>query len=71
MVSEECNFKDYKVLKEFSGNDFKNTVCQHPFLNLGYDYEVPMLQGDFVTLNKEQESFMQLLVTVQTILIYV
>ena len=51
-VAEECNFKDFKILKEFSGNDFKNTVCQHPFIDLGYDYDVPMLEGDFVTLKQ-------------------
>ena len=51
-ISEECNFKDFKVLKEFNGSDFKNTICQHPFLNLGYDYDVPMLEGDFVTLEQ-------------------
>jgi len=51
-VSEECNFKDFKVLKEFNGNDFKNTVCQHPLLDLGYNYDVPMLEGDFVTLEQ-------------------
>jgi len=51
-VAEECNFKDFKVLKEFSGNDFKNTICQHPFIDLGYDYDVPMLEGDFVTLEQ-------------------
>jgi len=41
-----------KVLKEFNGNDFKNTVCQHPLLDLGYNYDVPMLEGDFVTLEQ-------------------
>ena len=51
-VSEECNFKDFKILKEFSGNDFKNTVCAHPLKNIGYDYDVPMLEGDFVTLEQ-------------------
>jgi len=51
-VSEECNFKDFKILKEFNGSDLKNTICQHPFLDLGYDYDVPMLEGDFVTLEQ-------------------
>ena len=51
-VSEKCNFKDFKILKEFNGSDFKNTICQHPFLDLGYDYDVPMLEGDFVTLEQ-------------------
>ena len=51
-VSEECNFKDYKVLKEFSGKDFKNTVCSHPLKSIGYNYDVPMLEGHFVTLEQ-------------------
>lgn len=51
-VSEDCNFQDFKVLKEFMGNEFKNTICQHPFLNLGYNYDVPMLEGNFITLDQ-------------------
>ncbi len=51
-VSEECNFKDFKILKEFPGSDFKNTVCSHPLQNMGYNYDVPMLEGDFVTLEQ-------------------
>ena len=51
-VSEKCDFKDFKILKEFNGSDLKNTICQHPFLDLGYDYDIPMLEGDFVTLEQ-------------------
>ena len=51
-VSEKCDLKDFKILKEFNGSDLKNTICQHPFLDLGYDYDVPMLEGDFVTLEQ-------------------
>jgi len=51
-VSEECNFKDYKVLKEFKGEDFKNTICSHPLKKMDYEYDVPMLEGDFVTLEQ-------------------
>ena len=51
-VSEECNFRDFKILKEFNGRDLKNTICSHPFKNMGYDYDVPMLEGDFVTLEQ-------------------
>ena len=32
-VSEECNFKDFEVLKEFSGDDLKNFICSHPTQN--------------------------------------
>ena len=51
-VSEECNFKKFKILKEFNGSDLKNTICSHPLKNMGYNYDVPMLQGDFVTLEQ-------------------
>ena len=51
-VAEECNFKDFKVLKEFAGEEFKNTICKHPFENIGYKYDVPMLEGNFVTLDQ-------------------
>jgi len=51
-VSEECNFKDFKILKEFSGKYLKNSICSHPLKNMGYDYDVPLLEGDFVTLEQ-------------------
>jgi len=51
-VSEECNFKKFKILKEFNGTDLKNTICFHPLRNMGYDYDVPMLEGNFVTLEQ-------------------
>ena len=48
-VVNECEIKDYKNLKKFKGKDFKNTICNHPFLDLGYDYDIPMLEAHFVT----------------------
>ena len=51
-VSEECDFKEYKILKEFDGKDFKNSICSHPLKNMGYEYDVPMLEGNFVTLEQ-------------------
>ena len=36
-------------IKKFQGKDFTGTICQHPFLDLGYDYEIPMLEARFVT----------------------
>jgi len=51
-VSKDCNFKDFKVVKEFNGNDFKNTICSHPLKNMGYNYDVPMLEGAFVNLEQ-------------------
>ena len=46
---KDCNVKKYKKLKKFKGKDLKDTICNHPFLDLGYDYDVPMLEARFVT----------------------
>ncbi|MFL2851908.1 MAG: isoleucine--tRNA ligase [Candidatus Pelagibacter sp.] len=46
---KDCDIKNYKNLKRFKGKDFKDTICNHPFLDLGYDYDVPMLEARFVT----------------------
>ncbi len=48
-VFKDCEIKNYKILKKFKGKDFKGVVCNHPFFNLGYDYEIPMLEARFVT----------------------
>ena len=48
-VIKDCSIKDYKEIKKFKGNDFKYTICNHPFFNLGYDYDIPMLEARFVT----------------------
>jgi len=48
-VIQDCKIKDFKNLKKFKGKDFKGTICNHPFLSLGYDYEIPMLEARFVT----------------------
>ncbi len=46
---KDCEIKNYKNLKKFKGVDFKDTICNHPFINLGYDYDIPMLEARFVT----------------------
>jgi isoleucyl-tRNA synthetase len=48
-VIKECSIKDYKKIKKFKGKDFKGTICNHPFFNLGYEYDIPMLEARFVT----------------------
>ncbi len=48
-VIKDCGIKKFKDLKKFKGEQFKGTICQHPFINLGYDYEIPMLEANFVT----------------------
>merc|ERR1711965_287899 len=48
-VINECSIQDYKSLKKFKGREFKNTICNHPFFNLGFEYDIPMLEARFVT----------------------
>ena len=51
-VLQSCNITEFKVIKSFSGSDFKNLKCSHPFKNYGYDFDVPLLDADFVTLEQ-------------------
>ncbi len=48
-VLKNCELKEFKILKKFKGKNLKNTICKHPFVNLGYDYDIPMLEARFVT----------------------
>ena len=48
-VIKDCGIKEFVNLKKFKGKDLKGTICNHPFLELGYDYEIPMLEARFVT----------------------
>ncbi len=48
-VITDCKIKNYKKIKTFKGKDLKETICNHPFLDLGYDYDIPMLEARFVT----------------------
>ena len=48
-VLKNCKIHEYRIIKEFRGKDFEGVVCSHPFLKLGFDYDVPMLEARFVT----------------------
>ncbi len=51
-VVKECGLKNYKKIHNFKGQEFKNTICSHPFLNHGYDHDIPMLEARFVTTDQ-------------------
>jgi len=51
-VSKECEIGSYKLIKKIKGKDFEGTICSHPFKNLGYQYDIPMLEANFVTLEQ-------------------
>jgi len=46
---KECKIKNFHIEKEFLGEEFKGTICTHPFLDIGYNYDIPMLEARFVT----------------------
>ena len=51
-IIKSCDIEEFKVIKKFKGSDFEGTICSHPFLKLCYDYDVPMLDARFVTLEQ-------------------
>ncbi len=51
-VLKECGIKNYNSILKFDGKELGGTVCFHPFLNLGYDYDIPMLEARFVTTDQ-------------------
>ena len=48
-VIKDCSIKDFKEIKKFKGKDLIGTICNHPFFNLGYEFDIPMLEARFVT----------------------
>ena len=51
-IVNQCEIKNFKELKSFKGSEFKETICIHPFYKLGFDYNVPMLDAQFVNLDQ-------------------
>jgi len=51
-VLKECEIVNYVLIKNLKGKDFEGVVCSHPFEKIGYQYDVPMLEANFVTLEQ-------------------
>ena len=51
-ISEDCGITNYKELTTFKGSEFKGTICNHPFFYFVFVYDVPMLDAQFVNLDK-------------------
>ncbi len=49
---EECKIKKFSKVLDFSGKDFKGTICSHPLSKIGFDYDIPMLDANFVTIEQ-------------------
>ena len=49
---KSCGIKNHKILKTFKGSEFQGTICSHPFLKMKFEYDVPMLEANFVDLEQ-------------------
>ncbi len=48
-VMKSAKVEEHICLGTFNGVDVAGTICQHPLNGQGYDFDVPLLAGDFVT----------------------
>ena len=51
-ITKQCEIKNFKEVHIFKGSEFKGTICNHPFIKIGYDFNVPMLDAQFVNLEQ-------------------
>jgi isoleucyl-tRNA synthetase len=51
-IIQTCEIKNYKILKTFLGKEFEDTICTHPFVNMDFNFDVPMLNAQFVNLEQ-------------------
>jgi isoleucyl-tRNA synthetase len=49
---EGCGITDHEVLANLKGSELAGTFCAHPLRASGYDFDVPVLGGDFVTMDQ-------------------
>ena len=48
-VKEAAKIESWTLETELTGADVIGTVCAHPLRGQGFEYDVPVLKGDFVT----------------------
>ncbi len=48
-VKEQAKIEEWEQLGTLKGSDVAGAVCSHPLHGQGYDFDVPALEGDFVT----------------------
>lgn len=49
-VMGECKVADFKQVAMFKGSDLAGTICSHPWRGQDYDFDVPCIPGDHVTV---------------------
>ena len=48
-VQKDAKISELSELSSFKGKDFAGTITAHPLRGKGYDFDVPLLAGEFVT----------------------
>jgi isoleucyl-tRNA synthetase len=48
-VFKAAKVESFKKLETVSAAELRQTVCEHPLRNIGYTFDVPLLDGDHVT----------------------
>ncbi len=48
-VKTHAKIENWECLTTLKGSDVAGTICAHPLRNQGYEFDVPVLLGDFVT----------------------
>jgi len=51
-VCKETGIVRYEIVRRLKGAELAGTVCRHPFRGLGYDFDVPLLPAEHVTLDQ-------------------
>ncbi len=48
-ICTEVGITDFSILETFKGSDLEGSICAHPFVKQGYDFEIPVISGHHVT----------------------
>ncbi len=48
-VCKDSKITGHEILETLKGEDLAGTICAHPLRGQGYEFDVPLLAGDFVT----------------------
>jgi isoleucyl-tRNA synthetase len=51
-ITKACEIESFKIIKTFKGADFAGTICSHPFIKMDFNYDIPMLDAQFVNLEQ-------------------
>ena len=51
-VVKDCNINNHELVKRFKGKELKGTLCKHPFYDIGYGHDIPLLEANFVTTDQ-------------------